>query len=113
MEIPDLSYQLNVDCPNYEALHRWFHEEWVDFGIEWRIYGQGSTPENWIEIQKFHKNLASPYPYYILVASRRNTAPDLNMADLNRQVDFTRLLISRLREKGCIVEFSGYFEEYL
>jgi hypothetical protein len=115
MVIPDLSYVLDVDCDSYDDLLRWFLEEWVDFNIEWRRSGKsGQTPENWIEI-KYRKEweLPCPYPYYIMVSSRRNTAPDLSQTDFDRQIAFTRLLISRLEEKGCMVAFNGYFEEHL
>lgn len=112
MEIPDLSYQVDVDTnASMGEVVRWFKEEWIDLGITWRnpTARSGSTPQNWVELGKYHG--ADPVPYYILVASRRNNSP--GRSDFQHQIDFTRLLIARLEEKGCKVRFHGYFEEYL
>jgi hypothetical protein len=112
MEIPDLSYQLNIDCEvSLEEFVKWFREEWTDLKITWRnpTARSGFTVDNWIELQKYHG--ADPVPFYILVASRHNTSP--SKSDFQRQIEFTRLLIARLKEKGCEVEFHGYFAEHL
>lgn len=82
-----------------------------DLSYLWRLptARSGSTDDIWFEIDKSHE--ADPEPYHIMVSSRKNAnaTPEV----FARQIEFTRLLISRLEAKGCQVEFNGYFEEYL
>nr|WP_281721982.1 hypothetical protein [Nitrosomonas nitrosa] len=125
MDIPDLSFWLNVNCsctdPNF---YTWFHEEWVDFGIVWRWSRatSGETDDYHIEYganpNRDSERISEDdggyyYPDYVFVTTRHN--PDPTSADLERQLQFARELIGRLRKKGCDVKFQGQreFEDLL
>lgn len=123
MDIPDLSFRLNVNCScDFSIFRKWFHEEWTDFGIAWRRAGYGETDDYRVELGL--KTFRDPervseeggwfyYPYYVFVTTRHN--PDPTSADLERQLQFARELIGRLRKKGCDVNFQGQreFEDLL
>jgi len=92
---------------------KWFHEEWLDLGIEWKNRSQGFTPDNWVDIGYEYHNYPDKKPVIltILVVSKHN--PTASQHDFETQIQFTNLLISRLRSKGCEPQFNGFFDEYL
>ena len=123
MDIPDLSFWLNVNCScDFSVFREWFHEEWVDFGIVWRIPDYGETDDYRIELglqsdrdpeRVLEEGGWLYYPYYVFVTTRNN--PDPTSADLEQRLRFARELIGRLRKKGCDVKFQGQreFEDLL
>jgi hypothetical protein len=119
MEVPELTFQLNVQCYcELDELASWFKNEWIDLNIEWRSSGRvGTTEDNWIEFGKsphYDPNLIHNedgwfhYRYHILVASRLQLP--LTTSDLHRQIEFAHLLKQRLTEKGCLVKVNADFE---
>jgi hypothetical protein len=114
MEIPDLTFQLNLTCDTDDAeLARWF-EQWSDLGIEWKPIGVlGATADNWIDIGYEYPDFPdkSHRTYQILVASKHKKNP--SQRDLETQLTFARTLIAKFEDKGCGTDFIGYFEDYL
>ncbi len=114
-EIPELTFRLMLNRGiDHTELCRWFREEWSDLNIEWNeICTGGVTPDNWLSIGYEYDDWPNPESkcYYIEVATRQNESID--SAVFERQVEFARLLLTRLKTKGCTVKFQGFFEEYL
>lgn len=117
MNVPELSFQLNINCEtDFDSLRNWFREKWPDFNIEWQKSGVGSTDENWIELDRnfeYDPHLVNTdngwmyYPFIIRVFTKKNSSP--TMDDFSKQVEFARSLKKRLEELGCTVRVDAEF----
>lgn len=120
MEIPDLTFRLNVECNcSLDEFMNWFRDDWTDLNIEWNTSKKaGSTLTNWIEFGEngdYNPDLIESedgwyyYHYYILAA--RKGKPPRTKTDFEDQLEFVRLLKERLGKKGCLVKVNASFEK--
>lgn len=119
MEIPDLSFQLDI---NYDGdmvdLMHYLKSDSPDLTIEWHnIRPFGKTANNYIEIKRnYVRNVAKidekdgwfNYPFTILVISRINLE-NITENDLRNQINFCHHLIGRLENIGCTVKAHTQF----
>jgi hypothetical protein len=111
VENRDMSFQLNFKTTaSLKEIEKWFREEWHDLGIRWAdIFCQGEDEDNWIEVKNYYKGFPE-FSHYILATSKPGPTTEPR---LTRQIELARLLMSRLQEKGAIVEYNGDFEDLL
>ena len=118
MDIPELSFQLNIDCEaDFEVFKIRFRDICSDSVVEWQKSGVGSSPENWIELErnfdydpilKKGSDEWVHYPYIVHVFTKKNPSP--NMEDFNNQLKFARFLIAEIKKLGYSVKLNAEFE---